>query len=75
MSWTQARALWPQLSASLCQRFRHLNPTAMARFRGDRAKLNLYLAQTHDLTLAEAAQALDDWLAFSIATPDLQAAA
>ncbi|MCW1950858.1 MAG: hypothetical protein KIH44_005770 [Octadecabacter sp.] len=75
MSRTHALADWPHLSKRLCNHFRHLNPAAMARFRGNRAKLNLYLAQTHDLTLAEASQALDDWLAFFASPPRLQTAA
>ena len=73
MSWTLALANWPELLAQLCTRFRHLDHSALIRFRGNRAKMNLYLAETHDLTITEAAQALDDWLAYSaerIALPD-----
>ena len=65
MSWTTALTRWPHLLDQLCAQFRYLERAALIRFRGDRAKLNLYLAQTHDLTVDEAAEALDDWLRYS----------
>ena len=62
MSWKSLSSIWPHLRIQLGDRFRHLDPTALTRLRGDRAKLVLYLAETHDLTTAEANDTLDDWL-------------
>ena len=63
MPWDHVLARWPNLADHLCADFKHLEENALRRFRGDRAKLVIYLAETHDLTGAEAAEALDHWLA------------
>ncbi|KPP91193.1 MAG: hypothetical protein HLUCCA08_17860 [Rhodobacteraceae bacterium HLUCCA08] len=62
MPWTHVLADWPRIAHRLCRDFRHLEEAALRRFRGDRDKLVIYLADTHDLTLAEAAETLEDWL-------------
>lgn len=64
MSCTTALIRWPHLLEQLCGQFHHPDPAALTRFRGDHQKMNLYLAETHDLTIAEAAETLDDWLMF-----------
>lgn len=64
MTWNTARAHWPQLLEQLCHDFNHLELTALRRFRGDRTKMETYLAETHDLTLAEAHEALEEWLTY-----------
>ena len=64
MSWTTALSRWPDLLHQLCADFSQLEMSALRRFRGDRKKLNAYLADAHHLTLREAAETLDDWLAF-----------
>lgn len=68
MSWTPVLTRWPQHLDQLCDRFRHLEVSALKRIRGDRVRLAAYLAQSHDLTLSEASDALDEWAAFG-ATP------
>ena len=65
MPWDHVLASWPNLADHLCADFKHLEETAVRRFRGDRTKLVIYLAETHDLTEAEAAEALDQWLTFT----------
>ena len=54
---------WPALVEGLCLWFRHADPAALGRFRGDGAKLVTYLADCHDLTEAEAAEQLEIYLA------------
>ncbi|MCF2870623.1 hypothetical protein L0664_06060 [Octadecabacter sp. G9-8] len=75
MPWAHVLASWPNLIEHLCYDFRHLEVTAMRRFRGDRARMEMYLAETHDLTVAEAGEALDNWLTYTGARLRAQAAA
>lgn len=65
MPWTHVLASWPNLIEHLCNDFPHLDLAALERFRGDRSRMETYLAETHDLTLAEAAETLDDWLTYT----------
>jgi len=65
MPWAHVLASWPNLIEHLCDDFRHLELSAMRRFRGDRTKMETYLAETHDLTRSEAAEALDNWLTYT----------
>lgn len=64
MSWTHVLARWPQLITRLCADFPHLELCALERFRGDRTKMEVYLAETHDLTRDEAAETLDHWFTY-----------
>lgn len=64
MPWTTAFSHWPRLGPLLCYDFPHLDPAAIRRFRGNLTALVEYLANTHDLTAAEARDALQDWLAY-----------
>ena len=75
MTWTTVLAQWPHLLDHLCKDFAHLEIAALRRFRGDRTKMETYLAETHDLTLAEARDVLEDWLTYRAARLDLSAAA
>ncbi len=52
---------WPAVADRLCLWFPHFDSAALRRFRGDRAKLVTYLAESHDLTEAEAAEQLEMW--------------
>jgi hypothetical protein len=65
MPWAHVLASWPNLVEHLCDDFQYLQITALRRFRGDRRKMELYLAETRDLTVAEAREALDDWLTYA----------
>lgn len=62
MSWSQFLDHWSVGSRLLTDAFRYLDRDAIARFRGDRSRLVAYIAASHDLTVAEAREALDDWL-------------
>jgi len=64
MPWDTAFSNWPAILRKLCADFPHLDQTAASRFRGDRWKLVVYLAETHDLTEREAEETLADWLMF-----------
>lgn len=62
MPWTHVLACWPDLLDHLIADFKHLEMSALRRFRGDRQKMEVYLAETHDLTILEARETLNDWL-------------
>lgn len=64
MSWAEAFEQWSQLSNEFCADFPFLDRVAIQRFRGNYQNLIEYLANTHELTQIEAAEALQDWLAF-----------
>lgn len=64
MPWNAALAQWPHLIEQLCADFRFLERAALERFRGDRNKMVVYLAETHDLTFVEAEEALENWLRY-----------
>jgi len=63
MSWTNVYSIWPALIEHLCEDFPHLDRCALDRFRGCQEAMIGYLADTHDLTLAEAEESLADWVA------------
>lgn len=63
MSWNLFTAQWHLFVDQLCEDFRFLEPTALRRFRGDRKKMVVYLAETHDLTPSEACETLKIWFA------------
>jgi hypothetical protein len=65
MPWTHVLASWPHLIDHLCDDFPDLEAAAIRRFRGDRSRMETYLAETHDLTPDEAADALDEWLFYT----------
>lgn len=65
MPWPDVLTNWSTLIDPLCRDFPHLQTDALRRFRGDRAKMELYLAETHDLTLSEAVETLEDWLIYT----------
>ncbi|SLN16489.1 hypothetical protein [Pseudooctadecabacter jejudonensis] len=64
MSWTTALTHWPQLLEQLAADFPQLEAAALKRFRGDRDKMEIYLADAHHLTRAEARETLNDWLMY-----------
>lgn len=63
MSWNHLIANWTDMMHRLSASFPHMDLNALQRFRGDRVKLEHYLAETHDLTLSEARETIEDWLA------------
>ncbi len=67
MPWTLAFSFWSQISPQLCRDFPYLDQAAIRRFRGNLSALVEYIANTHELTCSEAAETLQDWLAFRAA--------
>lgn len=65
MSWDSVLENWMSLIDCLCKDFPHLDVAAVRRFRGDQVKLVGYLADTHELTMTEAQDALLDWMTFT----------
>ncbi len=61
MPWTLVTQDWYAYVGRLCSWFPYFDEDAVRRFRGDRAKLVTYLADSHDLTEAEACEQLDMW--------------
>ncbi len=75
MPWRDVYSIWPDLIDQFCNDFPYLEKAALTRFRGDRNKLITYLADTHELTLTEAQDALSDWIAIKVKTPEAKLAA
>ncbi len=63
MPWTIVTQDWAAFVDRLCAWFPYFDRAALRRFRGDRQKLVTYLADSHDLTEAEASEQLDHWFA------------
>lgn len=65
MSWTTFLDHLLDGADGLVRWFPYLDNEAVRRLRGDRMLFVTYLAETHDLTIEEASEALDDWLALA----------
>lgn len=65
MPWTHVLQNWPLLLDHLADDFKHLERAQLRKDRSDRVKLERHLALAHDLTLAEAAETLQDWMAIN----------
>lgn len=62
-TWARFAADLPRAFARLKPHFPHLDPLSMPRVARTRATFEAYLADRHDLTLIEAREMLDDFLA------------
>jgi hypothetical protein len=56
--WAHVLACWPHLLSLLRNDFGYLELSALRRLQGYCVKIELYLAETHDLTVSEAQAAL-----------------
>lgn len=65
MNWTDLTRNWKVSYADLQRAFPNLEQSAMPFLKGDQDRFESYLAATHDMTLDEARQALDAFLADS----------
>lgn len=63
MAWKQLFENWADALPRIMARYPHVDPVALRRYRGNRSLFVAYLAATHDLTLAEAGEAVEDMLA------------
>lgn len=59
MTWRDLLQDWQGQLDRLAAIFPHADPEALVRFRGNKALLAAYIADTHDLTLAEGHEAVD----------------
>ena len=62
MRWTDVEADWNVFIAQIVAAWPELSPRRLAAIAGDRMEFNRYLAAGYDLTLGEAAEAVDLWL-------------
>ncbi|MDF1872673.1 hypothetical protein [Vannielia sp.] len=62
MAWKQLFENWAEALPRIVDLYPHVDPIALQRFRGNRSLFVAYIAATHELTLAEASDAVDDML-------------
>lgn len=62
MAWKQLFENWADALPKITSLYPHVDAVALQRFRGNRALFVAYIAATHDLTLREAEEAVDDML-------------
>ncbi len=62
MTWTNATDDWAAWFGRLKSRFPYLDDCAVPFAKRDRARFEAYLAETHNLTLTEAREEIDDFL-------------
>lgn len=62
MSWTEIKDRWPALIDDIRQRWPETATDTLQEIAGDRSRFTDHLAQSHDLTWAEAADAIEIWL-------------
>jgi len=62
MAWKQLFENWAHALPRIVALYPHVDPVALQRFRGNRSLFVAYLAATHDLTLREAEEAVEDML-------------
>lgn len=62
MTWSDVTQNWADVFSRIKGRFPNLDDGAMPFAKTDRSRFEAYLADTHDLTLTEAREELDDVL-------------
>ncbi len=62
MTWSDLTQNWSEWFARIKDRFPNLDDGAMPFAKTNRERFEAYLADTHDLTLVEAREELDDFL-------------
>ena len=76
MAWKQLFENWADALPKIVGLYPHVDPVALQRFRGNRTLFVAYLAATHDLTLREADEGVNDMLLrFGSGAGDCQEAA
>ena len=63
MSWSDLTRDWANSYSALRTEFPHLEPSAMPFLKADQDRFESYLAATHDMSLKEARDAFDAFLA------------
>lgn len=69
LTWTDMTENWGYWSKQLQDAYPHLDGSALAFAKNDRTRFEGYLAQTHNLTLAEARDSLLSFMARQRARP------
>ncbi|MFY0632729.1 MAG: hypothetical protein JXQ91_02890 [Vannielia sp.] len=62
MAWKQLFENWAEALPKIITLYPHVDAVALQRFRGNRSLFVAYLAATHDLTLREADEGVEDML-------------
>lgn len=62
MTWSDLTRNWGDWFKRMQERFPHLDDSAMPFLKQDRGRFEAYLADTHDLTMDEAREELEDFL-------------
>lgn len=62
MTWSDLTSNWSELRARITSRFPNLDDAAIPFAKTDRQRFEAYIADTHDLTLSEAREELNDFL-------------
>jgi len=63
----QVEARWHEMVADMAARWPATSPDVLRETGGDRRRVAEHLARSHELTVAEARDAIDDWLALRAA--------
>ena len=63
MNWSDLTRDWARSYSALRSEFPHLEPSAMPFLKADQDRFESYLAATHDMSLTEARDAFDTFLA------------
>ncbi|WP_415402780.1 hypothetical protein [Tateyamaria sp. SN3-11] len=63
MTWNDLTQNWAESYRALCIEFPGLEPSAMPFLKADQDRFESYLAATHDMSLKEAQNAFDAYLA------------
>lgn len=61
--WTLVETQWHETVDAIAARWPETGPEDLVAINGDHTRFVTYLAQVHDLTLREADEAVEDWLA------------
>lgn len=62
MKWTDLTTDWAMWFRRMQSRFPHLDDSAMPFVKQDRGRFEAYLAGTHNLSMEEAREEIDDFL-------------
>lgn len=62
MGWNELAGNWSAYLRALARRFPHVDPRALSAVKDQPCEVGRILASSHDLTLNEAREVLDDFL-------------
>lgn len=62
MTWKEIETAWHELVDGILAQWPAMSCERVLAIAGDRAEFTRYIAESHDLTMSEAAEALDMWM-------------